>query len=98
MIDPTPDLLGAELCAWEQAAAIELPTTRLRVAAMSERVYNESAGRIYADFAARLAATDDELSRMLQSLRVVVTFEGWVTNVKKGREAIRAPSAWHSLA
>jgi hexosaminidase len=66
MIDPTPDLLGAELCAWEQVAEIELPTTRLRVAAMSERIYNASAGRSYADFAARLAATDDALSRLLQ--------------------------------
>ena len=65
-VPPTPDLLGAELCAWEQVAEIELPTTRLRLAAMSERAYNSSAGRSYADFAARLAATDDALSRLLQ--------------------------------
>jgi len=64
-IAPTPQVLGAQMCAWEQSADVELPSTRDRVHAMSERVWNPDARRNYADFAARAAKTNKLLDRVL---------------------------------
>ena len=64
-VAPTPLVLGAQMCAWEQPESAELPSVRERLASMSERTWNPAAGRAYADFAGRLRATDAKLSRLL---------------------------------
>jgi hexosaminidase len=61
----TDPVLGAQMCAWEQPAEVELPSTRERLHAMSERIWNPEAGRTYADFAARAEKTDRLLDRLL---------------------------------
>jgi len=68
-IAPTPQLLGAQLCAWEQAEEIEVPSLRRRLPAMSERLWNPDANRSYQDFAARLDVTDASLAKLLQEHR-----------------------------
>ncbi len=65
VIEPTDLLLGAQMCAWEQTEAVELPSLRHRLPAMSERVWNPDAGRDYTDFAARLEGLDAKLSKLL---------------------------------
>jgi hexosaminidase len=64
-VEPTPHVLGAQLCAWEQPQEIELPTLRQRLAAMSERIWNPDAGRSFADFSQRLTHTDAALDKLL---------------------------------
>jgi hexosaminidase len=65
-VAPTPLVLGAEMCAWEQAEQTEVPSLRQRLPAMSERLWNPDAGRNYQDFATRLNATDASLTKLLQ--------------------------------
>ncbi|MCC6781851.1 MAG: family 20 glycosylhydrolase [Planctomycetes bacterium] len=44
-IDPSPLVLGAQVCAWEQEDARELPSLRLRVAAFAERIWRGETAR-----------------------------------------------------
>jgi hexosaminidase len=64
-LDPTPQVLGAQMCAWEQPQELEIPSLRSRLPAMSERIWNPDAGKTYADFAARFQQTDQLLDRLL---------------------------------
>lgn len=66
----TDPVLGAQMCAWEQAAAVELPSTRERIHAMSERIWNPDAGKTFADFASRAANTNKLLDRVLGFVNV----------------------------
>ena len=68
----TDPVLGAQMCAWEQPAEVELPSTRERIHAMSERIWNPDAGRTYADFAARALKTDALLDRLLGRVDIQV--------------------------
>ena len=68
VLDPTPKVLGAQMCAWEEGGEIQVPVLRSRVSAMSERVWNTDAGKTYADFARRLSACDVLLNRLLSPL------------------------------
>jgi hexosaminidase len=54
----TDPVVGAQICAWEQAADVELPSTRTRIPAMSERIWNPELGQKYADYAPRAAKVD----------------------------------------
>jgi hexosaminidase len=65
-VEPTDRVLGAQLCAWEQPDSLELPSIRRRLAALSERTWNERAGRSAADFAARLDQWDARLEQVLR--------------------------------
>ena len=64
-IPPTPQVLGAQMCAWEQGELLEVPSLRHRLAAMSERIWNPDAKRTFADFKERLRATDVGLTAVL---------------------------------
>jgi hexosaminidase len=63
-LQETDPVIGAQICAWEQAADVELPSTRPRVPAMSERIWNPKLGKKYADFAPRAAKADALLDRL----------------------------------
>ena len=67
VVRPTPDVLGAQLCSWEQGEGGELPSLRDRLPAMSERIWNPTAGKKFADFARRFKATDAALEQLLKS-------------------------------
>lgn len=58
IVAPDQPVFGAQMCAWEQPEAAELPNERHRLPAMSERIWNPGAGKSYDDFARRSAATD----------------------------------------
>ncbi|MCY2928347.1 MAG: family 20 glycosylhydrolase [Planctomycetota bacterium] len=64
-VPPTPQVLGAQMCAWEQPGAAELPSLRKRLPAMSERIYSPDAGKNFKDFDARLTVTDKLLDLIL---------------------------------
>ena len=71
-VKPTPRIIGAQMCAWEQIEAIEIASLRRRLPAMAERIWNPAAKRTCADFARRAATTDQLLSRLIPTVR----FEG----------------------
>lgn len=55
-------VIGAELCSWEQAETLELPMLKQRLAAMSEHIWNPASPRSYEEFLAALAVTDDRIN------------------------------------
>ncbi|MEI7898656.1 MAG: family 20 glycosylhydrolase [bacterium] len=66
-LPPTNAVLGAQMCAWEQTADVELPSTRVRLHAMGERTWSPDGTNTHscADFAARAEKTDALLDRVL---------------------------------
>jgi len=73
-LGPDAPVIGAQMCAWEQGAAAELPSIRPRLPAMSERIWNPGTDKSYADFERRMAACDSLLSKIMSP--VVVNAEG----------------------
>ena len=65
-VPETPLIIGAEMCAWEQPAKDEIPSSRKRLAAMSERVWDHKTRRTFADFSNRLESTDAKLTKLLE--------------------------------
>ncbi|MCY2928543.1 MAG: family 20 glycosylhydrolase [Planctomycetota bacterium] len=67
-LKPTPRVLGAQLCAWEEGGEIQVPALRSRVAPMSERIWNPEAGKDWDDFRARASATDAILTKLIAGI------------------------------
>lgn len=59
------NVLGAQMCAWEQPERSELPSLRLRLPAMAERIWNPEGGKVYSDFARRLGEADALFERLV---------------------------------
>ncbi|MCY3020833.1 MAG: family 20 glycosylhydrolase [Planctomycetota bacterium] len=70
IVPPAGEVFGAEMCAWEQPEVLELPNERLRLPAMSERIWNPAAGKTCKDFERRLAATDRLLDLLVHNFTV----------------------------
>lgn len=64
-VAPTRQVLGAQMCTWQQADEVELPSLRERLPAMSERIWNPDAACGFENFAARLSVTDAALTKLL---------------------------------
>jgi N-acetyl-beta-hexosaminidase len=69
-LEPTPQIIGAQMCSWEQPQAMEISSLRTRLPAISERIWNPGAARSYDDYARRAAATDRLLSRVIPTVRI----------------------------
>lgn len=69
----TNNILGAQVCTWEQPEFLEITNSRRIVPAMAERVWNPESKRDYSDFASRLAATDQLLSRLIEPVTIQPT-------------------------
>jgi len=67
-LDPNAKMTGTQICAWEQAQAVELGNLRRPLAAMSERVWNQQAGKTWPQFQNRLAATDAILEKLVHTV------------------------------
>jgi hexosaminidase len=68
-VAPDVPVFGAQMCAWEQSADVEIPSIRWRLPAMSERIYNPKSGRAYAEFSQRFEHTDALLDILLCPVR-----------------------------
>ena len=66
LVPPNGKVFGAQMCAWEQPEKAEVPSLRLRLPAMAERIWNPDAAQEYAEFARRLDATDALLERLIR--------------------------------
>ncbi|HUS91586.1 MAG TPA: family 20 glycosylhydrolase [Phycisphaerae bacterium] len=89
----TADVIGAQMCAWEQPEWDEVPSLRGRVPAMGERIWNPQAGRSYEDFDARWRVADDVLERLI--LPVSIDAKGLLA---AGDNAFSDPLALHMTA
>jgi len=67
-LNPTPKVIGAQVCAWEEGGEIQVPALRSRVAPVSERVWNPDAGRTWDDFRRRFASTDALLTKLIAGI------------------------------
>ncbi|HEX4141845.1 MAG TPA: family 20 glycosylhydrolase [Candidatus Methylacidiphilales bacterium] len=63
-VSGTKDVLGAQICAWEQPGEVEIASLSRRAAALMERLENPGCGT-YADFARRLDAAEERLAKIL---------------------------------
>ena len=66
LVPPEGKVFGAQMCAWEQPEKAELPSLRLRLPALAERIWNPAANKAYPDFARRLEVSDRLLERLVQ--------------------------------
>ncbi|MEO1449209.1 MAG: family 20 glycosylhydrolase [Bacteroidota bacterium] len=68
-VKKSPLVIGAQMCAWEQAATSEIPSLRKRLPVMAERIWNTEERLPYADFMKRLEAQDQRLSLLIGDSR-----------------------------
>lgn len=73
-LEPTPRVIGASMASWHQPQHVTLPSTRLRLAAMSERTWNGTLEpmRPLEWFRRALVRTDAALDRLLTAVRIDV--------------------------
>lgn len=71
-LEPTPQVIGASMAAWDQPAERELPSLRRRLPSMSERVWNAALQpeHPWPVFAEVLAGTDAAFERVLTPVRI----------------------------
>ena len=71
-LEATPQIIGGQMCTWEQPEAIEVASLRTRLPAMSERIWNPDASRSYDDYAQRAAVTD-QLRKLIPTVHIRAT-------------------------
>ncbi len=71
LADPQ-NLMGAQLCSWENSESIEIQSMRERLAVVAERTWNPQAGGDYPEFKARLTHTDAVLDKLIHPIAVTV--------------------------
>jgi hexosaminidase len=69
-VSPTNKVLGALLSTWEQHAIHELPISRMRLAAMSERVWDHDGDTNAPSFDRRLMKTDRLLEKIIAPVNI----------------------------
>jgi hexosaminidase len=65
----TPLLIGAQMCTWDQMPEIEISSTRRRLPALSERLWQNKSGDTFEGFSERLNGTDACLTSLLSHSR-----------------------------
>ena len=63
------DVIGAQICYWEQTYEAVFPALRKHIPVVSERIWNQNAGRTFTDFQERFGQTDclaGQLNRPVQ--------------------------------
>jgi len=79
-------VLGAQMCAWEQAAELELPSLRYRLPGVAEKTWNTSSPMDYENFDLRNMQNNAKLERLLGRPQIQTTakmsnyFGYWVVN------------------
>jgi N-acetyl-beta-hexosaminidase len=72
ILTDTKQLLGSELCSWEDSQSIEIQMLRERLALVAERSWNPNAGGDLASFRARFAHTDALLEKLVHPVSIKV--------------------------
>jgi len=64
------ELIGTQLCSWENAENIEIQGLRDRLALVAEKAWNPAAGGTLEEFKARLAHTDPILDKLVNPIAI----------------------------
>lgn len=65
----TPQVIGAQMCAWEQPEEAEIPSLRKRVPAFAERIWNTEQQITFEELMKRMEALDQKLSLLISDER-----------------------------
>lgn len=63
-LEPSPLIIGAQMCAWEQAEEKEVPSLRKRLPALNERIWNTETNPTYSEFMIMLNSLDGKYSQI----------------------------------
>jgi hexosaminidase len=66
IVPPSENVIGAEMCAWEQKESQEMPSLRERLPTMIERIWNPAANKAFENFNRRLSACDGRFDLMIK--------------------------------
>jgi hypothetical protein len=69
-VNDTQNLIGAQLCSWENSEAIEIQSLRDRLAIVAERMWNPAASGSFIDFSAHLAHTNSILDKLINPVTI----------------------------
>ncbi|MFK7924420.1 MAG: family 20 glycosylhydrolase [Bacteroidia bacterium] len=64
-LEKSSQIIGAQMCAWEQAQVVELPSLRKRVPVFLERIWNTEEKISYEELMSRMNETDKRLSLLI---------------------------------
>ncbi len=68
-INESPLVIGAQMCSWEQAEKVEIPSLRKRLPTYLERIWNTKEQITYEQFMIKLEKTDKLLSILINDTR-----------------------------
>lgn len=69
----TSNLMGAQICSWENSEAIEIQSLRDRLAVVAERTWSAPPAGSYSDFTTRYRHTDNVLEKLINPIRIDVS-------------------------
>ena len=65
----TPQVIGGQMCSWEQSGDAEIPVLRKRLPLFSERVWNDKPSRSFEEIFSTVERTDKILSLLINDNR-----------------------------
>ena len=68
-LEETPQIIGAQMCSWEQMGEAEIPTLRKRLPVFIERVWNNKQIVSFEDFFPWVEINDFKLSKIINDKR-----------------------------
>ncbi|MEM7511842.1 MAG: family 20 glycosylhydrolase [Bacteroidota bacterium] len=68
-LEVAPQVIGAQMCAWEQPEEAEIPSLRKRIPAFAERIWNTEQQITYEELMKRMDALDQKLSLLIDDDR-----------------------------
>ena len=68
-LEKTDQIIGGQMCSWEQAGSAEIPTLRKRLPVFVERVWNNESRLPFKDFFLKVEANDVKLSKIIGDSR-----------------------------
>ena len=68
-LEKTDQIIGGQMCSWEQAGSAEIPTLRKRLPIFIERVWNNEKRAPFEEFYLKVEANDVKLSKIINDSR-----------------------------
>ena len=68
-LEKTSQIIGGQMCSWEQAGEAEIPSLRKRLPVFIERVWNNKEKMPFEDFFVRVEKNDLKLSKIINDNR-----------------------------
>ena len=68
-LEKTDQIIGGQMCSWEQSGSAEIPTLRKRLPIFIERVWNNEKRVSFKDFFSKVEANDFKLSKIINDSR-----------------------------